>query len=316
MLPLHLAVLGKTVFFCLFFLSVDLVATAEAALNQASDPVKLKLEVSPKTEDEGVAQKVGFEEVKILAKATAWPRNLPKPKKASEVPNAEAEAMAKISGSTIPGVIEHLLLRPLPEAKKNPCSPNIAICYPSIGRSDVDADIRQWVTEIADSFEQTVNDGLFNLSCPGENDEAIELAADFRLTKPSTKALSITFELWNHLGGPHANLDVMTLNYSLINGQRLQLADIFGKPEVALSLMSSWARERLVERYGAGRHEMLWRGTEPLIENFSSLTLTPKGVSIHFQPYQVASWELGVQTVDMPIEALSQAQPLLVYWGK
>ena len=237
------------------------------------------------------------------------------------VPNEEAQAMAKISGSALPGIIEHLLLRPLPDGRHEHEHMSIAISYPSIGRSDVDQDIRQWVTEIADTFEQNIEEGIFTSIAESgpfafSSSDSVELQADYSVSRPSAKALSITFELWNHIGGPHANLDVVTLNYSLINGQRLQLADIFGKPDEALKLMSNWARETLSKRYGAGRTKMLFHGTEPLIENFSSLTLTPEGVSIHFQPYQVATWEMGVQTVDMPLEALAAAQPLMVFWGK
>lgn len=191
---------------------------------------------------------------------------------------------------------------------------SIAIVYPSIGRNDVDSDIRQWVTEIADAFEQTFDFALFQ--SPQITYEPIELQADYTISRPSPKALSITFELWNHVGESRPNLDVITLNYSLINGQRLALSDIFARPDIALTLMSRLSRSRLLERYGMGRTQMLYRGTEPLVENFSSLTLTPEGIRVNFQPYQVASWEMGVQKVEIPLEDLAQAKPCTVFWGK
>ncbi|MCR5813204.1 MAG: RsiV family protein [Desulfovibrio sp.] len=229
--------------------------------------------------------------------------------------------MAQISGSTLPGIIEHLLIRPLPEQKTAANSHmSIAICYPSIGRSDVDTDIRQWAADIADAFERNFDYEILTAEM-GENSEAglsqnVELAADYSVSRPSSKALSITFHLWNYVGGPHANLDVVTLNYSLINGQRLQLVDLFKKPDEALRLMSEWSRAFLDQRYGTGRTQMLLRGTEPSVENFSSLTLTPSGISINFQPYQVAAWEMGAQTVEMPLEALAGASPLTVFWER
>lgn len=233
----------------------------------------------------------------------------------------EAQAMAQISGSTLPGIIDHLLIRPLPEQKmaSHPHM-SIAICYPSIGRSDVDSDIRQWAADIADAFERNFDYEILSAEMGRDVDAAlnkdIELAADYSVSRPSSKALSITFHLWNHVGGPHANLDVVTLNYSLINGQRLHFVDLFKKPDEALRLMSEWSRAFLVQRYGTGRTQMLLRGTEPEVENFSSLTLTPSGISIHFQPYQVATWEMGVQTVEMPLEALASARPLTVFWER
>ena len=129
--------------------------------------------------------------------------------------------------------------------------------------------------------------------------------------------MSITFEIWNYTGGAHGNLDIMTLNYSLITGQRLGLVDLFETPETALNLMSAWSRQELARRFGAGRPaQMLKDGTEPLVENFSSLTLTPEGICINFQPYQVAPWAAGVQKVNMPLEELLQARPLLALWGR
>ena len=81
--------------------------------------------------------------------------------------------------------------------------------------------------------------------------------------------------------------------------------------------MSAWSRQELARRFGAGRPaQMLKDGTEPLVENFSSLTLTPEGICINFQPYQVAPWAAGVQKVNMPLEELLQARPLLALWGR
>ncbi|MBQ7608991.1 MAG: DUF3298 domain-containing protein [Desulfovibrionaceae bacterium] len=229
----------------------------------------------------------------------------------------ETRAIEAISGSRVPGTIEHLLTRPARKGHGEHMVINIL--YPSIGRSDVDSDIRQWVTAIADSFERAFDRDRLLAEIGGQREalnDPIELLADYSISRPSQKALSITFELWNHVGGPHPNLDVITLNYSLINGQRLSLADIFALPDVALKLMSKVARADLQERYGTGRTHMLYRGTEPLIENFSSLTLTPTGISVNFQPYQVASWEMGVQKVDITLEDLAQARPLTALWGK
>ena len=240
---------------------------------------------------------------------------------AHEQKQEEVRAIEQISGSSLPGIIEHLLIRPLPE-QKTAANPHmsIAISYPSIGRSDVDTDIRQWAADIADAFERNFDyDNLTEEMGSSQNDglnQNVELAADFSVSRPSSNALSITFRLWNNVGGPHANLDVVTLNYSLINGQRLQLVDLFKKPDEALRLMSAWSRSFLDQRYGTGRTQMLLRGTEPSVENFSSLTLTPAGISINFQPYQVAAWEMGAQTVEMPLEALSAASPLMVFWAR
>lgn len=249
----------------------------------------------------------------------------------SAAPATPEDAAAQLSGSQWPGVINHLLQRPLPDSPEDPHGADIHIDYPSVGAPAVDADIRTWVTGIADAFaahldlsRQVLTDTGAS-AADGENDAdagaaarpAFELWGSYSISRPSDAAVSITFEIWNYTGASHGNLDILTLNYSLLTGQRLVFMDLFEKPETALELMSDWSRKELGPRLGAStRSRMLEVGTAPLVENFSSLTLTPQGICINFQPFQVAPWAAGVQKVEMPLEALLPAAPLLALWGR
>ena len=257
-----------------------------------------------------------------LPTTTVWPLpatslppvDTPAPADAS----GKEAATAEISGSRRPGVIEHLLQRPLPDTPaKHGGKAEISINYPSVGNADIDADIRQWVTGIADAFEAHLDISVSDLSAPGggHTNPAFQLLGSYSLTRPSDAAVSITFEIWNYTGGA-GNLDIMTLNYSLITGQRLGLVDLFEAPETALNLMSAWSRQELARRFGGRLTQMLKDGAAPLVENFSSLTLTPEGIRINFQPYQVAPAAAGAQKVDMPLEELLQARPLLTLWNR
>ena len=218
-------------------------------------------------------------------------------------------AAAIISGSRRPGIIEHQIVRTNREDK-----PDINLSYPSVGIRAVDANIREWATGIADAFEETFNSpGLY----PDENRPVPELWCSYSLSHPSDKALSITFEVWTYTGGAQGNLDIMTLNYSLLTGQRLGLVDIFEDPDAALAIMSAWSRRELFQRLGGMRQEQYLRtGLNPVPENFASLTLTPSGIRINFQPYQVAPGMAGAQKVEIPIEELQPAHPLMLLWGK
>lgn len=246
-----------------------------------------------------------------------------------EKPTSIEAAATLISGSEFPGVIDCLLQRPAPGESQT--GPNIHISYPSIGNSMVDEDIREWVTGLADAFATHLNletvdlsgymgnfdpDAILNAPCDTVK-ETFELRGEYKVSRPSDKAVSIAFEIWNYTGNPEANLDILTLNYSLLTGQRLSLVDIFEKPDIALQLMSQWSRKVLEPRLGAARRAaMLAEGTEPYVENFSSITLTPEGICINFQPWQVASIEAGIQRVVMPLEELMPSSPLLALWGK
>lgn len=231
-----------------------------------------------------------------------------------EITGSDAAA-AEISGSTRPGILDHRIIRP-----GGPGKPLINISYPSLGRNDIDADIRHWATGIADAFEKHLDTEGFGL--PGgegdaEQGPSYELWGSYNVSRPSEAAISLTFEIWTYTGGSHGNQDIITLNYSLITGQRLGLVDLFEDPEAALQLMSAWSYRELSHRLGGGRLEqMLKDGTAPTVENFSSLTLTPEGLLINFQPYQVAPWAAGAQKVEMPLDELLGALPLLSIWGR
>ena len=231
---------------------------------------------------------------------------------APEEQSARDSAAAIISGSRKPGIIEHQLVR------DQSSGPVINISYPSVGSKQIDSDIRQWVTGIATAFEQSCSNGNFaaGTGLDGER-PPYELWGSYIVTSPSPAGLSITFEVWTYTGGAHGNLDVMTLNYSLLTGQRLGLVDLFEDPDAALHLMSTWSYKELSRRLGGMRQEQMLRtGLNPVPENFASLTLTPQGVRINFQPYQVAPWAAGAQKVDMPLDQLLPASPLLRLWGR
>ena len=224
-----------------------------------------------------------------------------------------AAAAAQISGSPWPGVIDHLLQRPMP-GETDADTPSIHINYPSLGKPVIDADIRAWVSGLADAFTSHLDLSTLASDADGKS-PGFELWGSYEVSWPSPNAVSITFELWNYAGGPAPNLDIMTLNYSLLSDSRLGLVDMFEDPEKALQLMSVHAGAQLEKRLGALSHNMA-DGLLPLPENYSSLTLGPQGLRINFQPYQAAPWAAGPQYVEMPLQDLTPAGPYLPIWGK
>ncbi len=246
-------------------------------------------------------------------------------------------AVAAISGSQWPGIIDHLLQRPI-EENESAAGPIIHINYPSTGNIEIDKDIRHWVGSIAEAFEEHLeippraedeidlqidrflqdDDLPSQMALENESDShKFELWGNYQVSRPSDKAISIIFEIWNYASGGEGNLDVLTLNYSLLTGQRLSLVDIFEDPNLALQLMAAWSRKNLASRLGeTGRNRMLDEGTAPIAENYSSLSLTGDGLCINFQPWQVAPGIAGIQKVEMPLSELLPAGPLLTLWDR
>ena len=286
--------------------------TASAATLQAAPAVTSKADADTADKPEKPESIPGRELAASPALNTSGPSTpppAPAMDSASQPKSDKDAAAAIISGSRRPGVIEHQIVRTNRGDK-----PDINLSYPSVGVRGIDANIRNWASGIADAFEETFNSpGLY----PDSNRPVPELWCSYAVSHPSDKALSITFEVWTYTGGSQGNLDVMTLNYSLVSGQRLGLVDIFEDPDAALAIMSAWSHKELSPRLGGMRQEQMLRtGLNPVPENFASLTLIPSGIRINFQPYQVAPGMAGAQKVEIPIEELQPAHPLMLLWGK
>ena len=194
--------------------------------------------------------------------------------------------------------------------------PAISLYYPVLNQAVVDADIRRWATDVADAYEEEA--GRAGDGPDGEKPASYgmwDLTGLFELSRPCESVVSVTFNVYSYTGGAHGNLNITCLNYDLRTGRRLSLADMFKDPEKALQLMSAWSLKELVLALGEdAQADMLRDGVAPDLNNFSNLTLTPQGLRIEFQPYQVAPWSAGPQRVDMPLSELAAAGPEALIW--
>lgn len=209
--------------------------------------------------------------------------------------------------------------------------PDIVMSYPQFGVAAVDKDIAQWCQYIAASFERDFSTSeIYEPSSPLEDARrpVSSLSASFTVSSPSCSVVSLVFSLWmctvnesaafdsQALSSINYSQDVLTLNYNLDTGQRLHLVDIFEDAGKSLAILSQMSRTALARSVGRGHVDaVILRGTEPEVENFSSLALTSDGVRVYFQPYQVSTLA-GSQAVDVPLEALLEAGPMLSLWGR
>ncbi len=188
---------------------------------------------------------------------------------------------------------------------------HIEIHYPVIGNETIDADISGWAKELARNFEDTFAEEPVTEAMP------YELKASCAITRPSDRAISLVWDVASYTGGAHGNLDIVTQTYDLQKNILLDIHDFFGNLDVALNRMSAQAYRTLSESLGEMRVEdMLASGTAAEADNFSSLALIPAGIRVYFQPYQVAPWAAGSQSVDIRLEELVDAAPLLELWGR
>ena len=194
-------------------------------------------------------------------------------------------------------------------------TPKLSLNYPAFRVKAVDDDIRAWADGVIRSYEEDVRSSI---GADGEKPGSYgvwDLTGMYTLERPSPKVVSVIFNVYSYTGGAHGNLVITCRNYDLASGKRLEFADLFKDPEKALTLMSAFARESLTRSLGEeSDEEMIRDGTAPELDNFGELALTPAGVTIQFQPYQVGPWSAGPQQVEMSLADLAAAGPEAAVW--
>ena len=111
-------------------------------------------------------------------------------------------------------------------------------------------------------------------------------------------------------GAAHPNHYTLVFNYDLRAGRQLKLADLFKPNSDYLKVVSDYAVIDLIEQIGAetsgGDPDTDWirEGAGPKEENYKNWNLSPKGLEITFDPYQVASYAAGPHEVVIPLSAL------------
>ncbi len=104
-------------------------------------------------------------------------------------------------------------------------------------------------------------------------------------------------------GAAHPNSYSTVLNYDVDAGKALDLADMF-KPEVKyLDVLATYCRANLKRR---GRLDFP-EGVDPKLENYDAWNITPRGLRIHFDPYQVTAYVAGPQQCVVPYSILKKA---------
>ena len=157
---------------------------------------------------------------------------------------------------------------------------------------------------------------------PGEKDYAPDAAEDslnvrytMRLLTAELLSVEFAMDYYEH-GAAHPSHGFHVINYDAKAGRRLELADLF-KPgsdylkrvsEVAVAQLRRWNKDSAEYSGGDGQPYLsdpeFTRGAAPEAENFQSWTLTPKGLVVTFDYYQLGAYAAGAPTVVLPYAEL------------
>jgi len=100
-------------------------------------------------------------------------------------------------------------------------------------------------------------------------------------------------------GAAHGGTALETWNFDLATGRRLDLGDLFDPGADHVDVIAAETRRSLVGRYANDASSRQWvkDGTRPKEANFSGWAITPDGLEMTFDQYQVASYAEGMPAV-------------------
>jgi hypothetical protein len=185
--------------------------------------------------------------------------------------------------------------------------------YPEIqGDSRFDKfnqEARAMITKDVAAFKssETAEEGEESGDLPAET-QSSSLDIGYQVHFATADLISVEFREGEYSrGAAHGNSVTVVLNYDVKNGRKIALADLFNPKTNYLGVLSNYSKKELKDKLTKDEmfdEDMVKSGTEPTADNYAAWTITRKGLYVTFDPYQVAAYAAGPQSVLVPYSAL------------
>lgn len=134
------------------------------------------------------------------------------------------------------------------------------------------------------------------------------LNISYKMTLATTDLISVRFtHVVMALGQMHPIDYYVSVNYDLKAGRFLKLRDLYKQRANFLRTISRYCFDEIKRNYEMSLTTKEWMttGLEPKAENFQNWNLTPEGIVISFEDYQVGSHAMGQPEVLVPLAVLN-----------
>jgi hypothetical protein len=134
-----------------------------------------------------------------------------------------------------------------------------------------------------------------------------DLSVGYDVLLAQDDLVSIKFDVSTYFqGAAHPNSYADVLNFDLKNGKQLKLSDLFKPGAKYLPAIAAYCINDLKKQAKDKGllDEEIEKGAAAKSDNYESWTITKRGLSIHFDPYQVAPYAAGPQFVLVPYSTL------------
>ena len=166
-------------------------------------------------------------------------------------------------------------------------------------------------SQVNDIIKREVLDSIavFKKESSGLGDEGqseVRVRYEVAYLNPSILSLGLEYSTYT-AGAAHPFNYMTTMNFDLRNGERLALKDLFMADSEHLKVLSEAAKKELDARFPGGDDGQVWDedGALPTAVNYEEFLITREGLTVIFNPYQVAAYAAGTQRIKVPHALLS-----------
>lgn len=198
--------------------------------------------------------------------------------------------------------------------KKETANYILDIKYPQGFKSPtINTAIKDFIASTQKSF---MNDLSQDADTPADAPGKTSLNITYAIPYKTKNAVSVRFNVSIfHRGAAHPANTVVVENF--VNGQEVQLADLFISGADYLKPIADLAKKKITEK-NISDENWINDGTKPTPKNYSVWNFTNNGIAIIFNNYQVAAYVYGEQTVNIPLSLISKLvkpELLKTVWG-
>lgn len=181
---------------------------------------------------------------------------------------------------------------------------DISAEYPETARADITAKLKSFVEDQIATFNKNNAGGL-------PPDSAASLTLDITYDEaPSSRADNYLFHIYSDTGGAHGIEVTRTFSFDAA-GNQITLNSLFISKTNGLALVSNYVKQQLLKKQDADS-KWISDGAAPTDENYQNFTVDNNGITVLFDPYQVAAYASGPQQVTVPLSVFkSEADPKL-----
>jgi len=176
------------------------------------------------------------------------------------------------------------------------------------GEKRVDAVIERTAARLAAGFERQVTRYPASPGGPAGSGAMSTFGGTVTTDLLAPGLVALTLESEGYVAdAAHGFATITTFDFDTATGRPIRLADLFAPGAAWLEVLSRSSRSELTRTLGTLTvPSMLDPGTSPRATNFSAWALTPWGLRLTFQDYQVAPYAAGTPSVTIPYAAVAR----------